>query len=220
MWLLRPPGVYRPQDDTRLLTEALANAAIPPGGRVLDICSGTGALAIAAGLGGAASVTATDVSRRAVVATALNARLRRAPVRARHGDFAELVGEQRFDLVLANPPYVPCGDPIEPRGQDRAWDAGPRGRAVLDRLCALLPLLLTEGGTALIVHSGLCGTTTTLHQLRGGGLKASVVERRTIPFGPVLRGRATWLEDNGFVERGQRSEELVVIRADRTARPS
>ncbi len=220
MWLLRPPGVYRPQDDTRLLTEALANAAIPSRSRVLDICAGTGALAIAAARGGAASVTATDVSRRAVFAITLNARLHRAPVHVRHGDFAALVGERRFDLVLANPPYVPCSDPGEPRGRDRAWDAGPRGRAVLDRLCALLPLLLTEGGTALIVHSGLCGTATTLDQLRGGDLKASVVGRRTVPFGPVLHGRAAWLEDSGFIEPGQRTEELVVIRADRIARPS
>jgi release factor glutamine methyltransferase len=220
MWLLRPPGVYRPQDDTWLLTEALANAAVPTGSRALDICAGTGALAIAAARAGAATVTATDVSRRAVVTTALNARLHRAPVRVRHGDFADLVGEQQFDLVLANPPYVPCGDPSAPRGRDRAWDAGPRGRALLDRLCAVLPLLLAESGTALIVHSGLCGTATTLDQLRGGGLKASVVERRTVPFGPVLHGRATWLEDNGFIEPGQRTEELVVIRADRIARPA
>lgn len=212
--------MYRPQDDTRLLAEALTAATVPPGSRVLDICSGTGALAIAAARLGAASVTATDVSRRAVVATALNARLHRAPVRARHGDFGDLVGEQRFDLVLANPPYVPCADPAEPRGRDRAWDAGPRGRAVLDRLCAVLPLLLDEGGTALIVHSGLCGTSTTLDQLRGGDLKASVVDRRSVPFGPVLRGRAEWLEDNGFIEPGQRTEELVVIRADRTALPA
>ncbi|HEX6340117.1 HemK2/MTQ2 family protein methyltransferase [Umezawaea sp.] len=220
MWLLRPPGVYRPQDDTRLLAGALAKAAVPAGGRALDICAGTGALAIAAARAGAASVVATDVSRRAVVATALNARLHRVPVRAQHGDFADLVGGRPFDLVLANPPYVPCGDPAEPRGRDRAWDAGPRGRAVLDRLCAVLPLLLAEGGTALVVHSGLCGTATTLDQLRGGGLKASVVERRTVPFGPVLRGRAAWLEDSGLVEPGQRTEELVVIRADRSARPS
>ncbi|MEO6090085.1 MAG: 50S ribosomal protein L11 methyltransferase, partial [Umezawaea sp.] len=79
MWLLRPPGVYRPQDDTRLLAEALTAAAVRPGSRVLDICSGTGALAIAAARLGAAAVMATDVSRRAVVATALNARLHRVP---------------------------------------------------------------------------------------------------------------------------------------------
>ncbi|MEO6085471.1 MAG: methyltransferase, partial [Umezawaea sp.] len=69
-------------------------------------------------------------------------------------------------------------------------------------------------------HSGLCGTSTTLDQLRGGDLKASVVDRCTTPFGPVLDGRAEWLEDNGFIEPGQRVEELVVIRADRTARPA
>ena len=219
MWLLRPPGVYRPQEDTWLLAEAMAKAAVPSGSRALDICAGTGALAIEAARCGAAQVVATDVSRRAVLATRLNSLLHRAPVHVVHGGFVELVGAQQFDVVLANPPYVPCLDPDEPRGRDRAWDAGPRGRAVLDGLCAVLPMLLAEGGVALVVHSGLCGTSVTLDQLRGGGLKASVVERRTIPFGPVLHSRATWLEEQGFIERGQRDEELVVIRADRITRP-
>ncbi|NEA29219.1 methyltransferase, partial [Actinomadura bangladeshensis] len=52
MMLLRPPGVYRPQSDTSLLTGALsrtlARAGIPAGARVLELGTGSGAVALAA----------------------------------------------------------------------------------------------------------------------------------------------------------------------------
>ncbi|QQQ79895.1 methyltransferase [Saccharothrix sp. 6-C] len=213
MWLMRPPGVYRPQEDTWLMAEALRETGIPRGGRVLDVCTGTGALAVASGLAGAAEVTAVDLSRRALLATWVNARSRGMRVRVRRGDFGDLVGRDEFDVVTANPPYVPSVG-VPDRGAARAWDAGPAGRSVLDRLCAVMPLLLADKGMGLVVHSGLCDPEVTLRQLRGGGLKASVVARRTVPFGPVMRGRAEWLARRGFIARGQEHEELVVIRAD------
>nr|WP_309117352.1 HemK2/MTQ2 family protein methyltransferase [Saccharothrix sp.] len=213
MWLWRPPGVYRPQEDTWLAAEALAAAGVPEGARVLDVCAGTGVLGILAGLAGAAEVTAVDRSRRAVVAAWCNGRARGVPVRVRRGDFADLVGGETYDVVLANPPYVPApGTPA--RGRAVAWDAGPDGRSVLDRLCAVLPLLLADKGMAVVVHSALADEDQTLRQLRGGGLKAAVVARRVVPFGPVLRRRAEWLRANGFVEPGRDREELVVVRAD------
>jgi release factor glutamine methyltransferase len=45
-------------------------------------------------------------------------------------------------------------------------------------------------------------------------LKASVIARQWVPFGPVLTARAGWLQRQGLLERGRRVEELVVIRAD------
>ncbi|MEU7530270.1 HemK2/MTQ2 family protein methyltransferase [Saccharothrix sp. NPDC042600] len=213
MWLWRPPGVYRPQEDTWLAAEALSVAGVPEGARVLDVCTGTGVLGVLAGLAGAAEVTAVDRSRRAVLAAWCNARVRGVPIRVRRGDFGDLVGAGTYDVVLANPPYVPAPRTPE-RGRAIAWDAGPDGRSVLDRLCAVLPLLLADKGMAFIVHSALADEDRTLHQLRGGGLKAAVVARRVVPFGPVLRGRAEWLRANGFVEPGRDQEELVVVRAD------
>jgi release factor glutamine methyltransferase len=71
VWLLRPPGVYRPQADTWLLAQALHDATIPYGARVLDLCTGTGALAVTAARAGAAHVTAVDISRRAAMAARL-----------------------------------------------------------------------------------------------------------------------------------------------------
>ena len=205
--------MYRPQEDTWLMAEALEEAGIPRGGRVLDVCTGTGALAVASGLAGAGEITAVDLSRRALVAAWVNARLRGMSVRVRRGDFGDLVGRGEFDVVTANPPYVPSAD-VPDRGAARAWDAGLNGRSVLDRLCAVMPLLLADRGVGLVVHSELCDPDVTLRQLRGGGLKASVVARRTVAFGPVMRERAEWLARRGLIDRGQEHEELVVVRAD------
>jgi release factor glutamine methyltransferase len=66
-----------------------------------------------------------------------------------------------------------------------------------------------------MVHSVLSDVDKSLRQLRDGGLAAEVVSRSTIPFGPVMWSRTEFLEQAGLIERGQRNEELVVIRADR-----
>jgi release factor glutamine methyltransferase len=215
MLLLRSPGVYAPQEDSRLLREALLNASLPPGARVLDVCTGTGIIALSAARLGARDVLAVDASFAAVAAARCNARLHGLTVRVRRGDFATARAEGPFDLVTANPPYVPSPCPPAGRGRARAWDAGEDGRFHLDRLCALTPELLAPEGTLLMVHSSLCGPLRTLAALRGAGLKAGIVARRTQPFGPVLTARAAWLERRGFLTPGQHEEELVVIRADR-----
>jgi release factor glutamine methyltransferase len=218
MWLACLPGVYLPQHDTWLLAKALATAGIRPGADVLDVGCGTGALSIAAARTRPRSITAVDVSRRAALAARVNTAIHGVPARVRCGDALELVAGRRFDLVLANPPYVP-GTTRRPRGRHRAWDAGVDGRQMLDRLCANAPLLLAPGGTLLVVHSRLCDEDKTVRQLRGGGLKAAVVARGEAPFGPVMRARRQSLQVLGLVEPGQRVEELVVVRGDRPTTP-
>ncbi|MEU8901456.1 HemK2/MTQ2 family protein methyltransferase [Nocardia sp. NPDC048505] len=218
MRLLRAPGVYRPQTDTWLLARAAADVTWPGDARVLDPCTGTGALALTAARAGAAQVAAVDVSRRALLSARANSWLHGLPIELIHGDFAQVLQGRTFDVVLANPPYVPSAGPVPTRGAARAWDAGCDGRAILDQLCAALPDLLAPGGVALIVQSELCGSEHTLRLLRENGLKAAIVDRETIRFGPVLRRRASWLEAAGFIPAGCRDEELVVIRADHIER--
>ncbi|WP_433722834.1 HemK2/MTQ2 family protein methyltransferase [Nocardia sp. CA-129566] len=215
MPLLRCPGVYRPQGDTWLLVRALAEAGLPRWSRVLDICTGTGAVAIAAVRAGATAVTAVDVSRSAICSAWLNSRLRGLPIELIHGDFAEVLPGRRFDVVLANPPYVPCAEPVWFAGS-RAWNGGPDGRGLLDKLCSMLPDVLAPGGIALIVHSALANGKMTVDRLRDSGLTTAVVARQMIPFGPVLRRHTEWLERGGLISPGQCEEELLVIRADHT----
>ncbi|MFD3746298.1 HemK2/MTQ2 family protein methyltransferase [Nocardia sp. NPDC058633] len=218
MVVLRAPRVYRPQADTWLLAHALREVPSLRGGRVLDVCAGTGALTVAAAAAGAGSLTAVDLSRSALMSTWMNCRLRGIAVELLHGDFGSALRLPRFDVVVANPPYVPAERPTG-RGSALAWDAGHDGRSVLDRLCAMLPNLLTEHGVGLIVHSAISDPQRSLCQLREQGTKAQVVARGTVPFGPVMRARAGWLAANGFIRPGQREEELVVIRVDRTSSP-
>ncbi|MER7010204.1 HemK2/MTQ2 family protein methyltransferase [Saccharopolyspora sp. NPDC000359] len=216
MHLVRPPGVYRAADDTELLAEVMRQGGYARGRRVLDLCCGTGALALAAARAGASSVTAVDLSLRSIAATWLNARVRRAPVVVRRGDLFEPVRGRAFDLVLANPPYVPAPTPELPRHRiGRCWDGGVDGRQVLDRICAGAAPVLSHDGTVLVVQSEVCDEDTTVERLREAGLKAQVVERATVPFGPVMRARAALLEGRELLEPGRREEELVVVEARR-----
>ncbi|MEU9981810.1 HemK2/MTQ2 family protein methyltransferase [Streptomyces sp. NPDC050856] len=221
MRLLRPRGVYAPQEDTALLARAarseLRTLRQQPNVDVvdvLDVGTGTGALALVAAQQASARVTAVDISRRAVLAARLNARRHRLPVSVRRGDLTGPVADRRFHLIVSNPPYVLS--PGRARGAQRTWNAGTDGRAVLDRLCADAPGLLRDSGVLLLVQSALSGVDTTLDQLRDSGLRARVELRETIPFGPVMARHADWLERRGAIPPGERKEELVVIRAQRS----
>lgn len=211
-----PPGVYRPQADTALLAAALSHEVVP-GSDVLDIGTGSGALALhASRLGG--RVEAVDISWRAVAATRLNALRAGRPIEVHRRDIRRSEGRagaaRTYDVVVSNPPYVPA-PPGPAQRAARAWDAGPDGRQVVDPLCAASAELLRPGGVLLMVHSGLCGTQATVDLLTGLGLSAAVGARARIPFGPVLRSRLPWLRARGLMAATDEQEELVVIRAER-----
>jgi release factor glutamine methyltransferase len=213
MRILAPPGVFRPRSDTWLLAEHLRRDPLLPGARVLDLCAGSGVLATVARLAGAASATAVDVSRRAVLAARINGFLNGVRVRSSRGDLLSAVDGERYDLIVSNPPYLPAADGGDGRRAARAWDAGPDGRLLLDRICAEAPAHLQPGGALLLVHSSLCGEAETLRRLRAGGLEPEVLERRRGPLGPLLHARARELEARGLLEPGVREEELLVLRA-------
>lgn len=209
-------GVYAPQEDSWLLRDALEASGLADGRRVLDVCTGSGILAIEAARLGARDVRAYDICPAAVDCATRNATAGALPVEVRLGALADARAAGPYELVLANPPYVPSAEPPSGTGPDRAWDAGADGRVVLDELCALAPELLSPGGTLLIVQSEFSAPEQTLTTLTAAGLRTRTVARRTIPFGPVMNARAARLEEAGLLEPARRTEELVVIRADRT----
>ena len=212
MRIVAPHGVFRPLSDTRLLAGHL-RAEVRPGAAVLDLCTGSGALAVAAALAGAGSVCAVDISGRAVLSALLNARRNDVRLRARRGDLFEPVRGERFDLVVSNPPYVPAPSTELPRrGPARAWDAGRRGRMLVDRICAGVAAHLRPGGAVILVHTSLIGEEETLERLAASGLEPEVVERVPGALGPLMRARVELLEEEGLLPRGEREEELVVVR--------
>ncbi len=91
-------------------TELLAETAIPlcKGAKVLDMCTGTGCLAISiAKLAGPASVTAADLSKPALSVAMANAKANGADVTFAASDMFENVGET-YDVIVSNPPYIPA----------------------------------------------------------------------------------------------------------------
>ena len=191
---------------------------LAPGARVLDLCSGSGALAVRAALRGEREVTAVDVSRRAVATIRLNAALNGVRVRARRGDLLAAVRGERFDAIVSNPPYVPAPSRELPaRGLARAWDAGRDGRALLDRICAQAPDHLRAGGVLLVVHSSLLGYDRTAELLAERGLDVDLAAQERGPLGPLMNGRRAHLEAQGVLDPGEDEEDVLVVRGRKPA---
>jgi release factor glutamine methyltransferase len=214
-------SVYQPQYDSRLLVDTMKWTGIVAGKRVLDLCTGSGFVAIAAAEMGCASVTAFDICPHAVRCSRDNAVDAGVDVDVREGSWTGAFDCAPFDVVVSNPPYVPT-PPIDDTGliapgagPSWSFNAGPDGRLVLDPLCESATNLLCHGGSLLLVQSAFAGVQQSLDGLRSTGLDARVVASQWVPFGPVLSARARWLENTGRLRRGCREEELVVIRAEK-----
>lgn len=212
MRILTPPGVFRPHNDSWLLAAAIAREPLGPSSRVLDVCTGSGVLAVAAARAGAGSVTAVDVSRRAVLTAAINARRNGVRVHPRRGSLFDPVAGRRFDLIVSNPPYVPAADAGLPQsGARRAWDAGLDGRMLLDRICEGAAEHLRPGGQVMLVHSEVNGTQATLDALAATGLAPRVALRHHGPLGPLLTARRALLERRGLLQPDANEEEVVIV---------
>ncbi|MEG0900707.1 MAG: peptide chain release factor N(5)-glutamine methyltransferase [Clostridia bacterium] len=104
--------VLIPRQETETLCElGLAHLLALAAPTALDLCTGSGAIAITLKHEcPAAAVTAADLSADALTVAALNAKQNEADIRLVQGDLFAPVAGQRFDLIVSNPPYVPSGD--------------------------------------------------------------------------------------------------------------
>jgi release factor glutamine methyltransferase len=178
------PGVYEPAEDTFLLAD---NLDARSGERVLELGTGCGLLAILAAKTGA-KVTATDTNPAALECARANAVDHGVVGRIdfRLGGLFEPVADKCFDLVIFNPPYLPVR-PEEALGSmlDRAWEAGPDGRAVIDPFLGELPNHLMKGGRALFVQSSLSDISKTIDVLQTHGFRVEVTNRK-LPFEEIF----------------------------------
>jgi release factor glutamine methyltransferase len=209
MRLATLPGVFRPRSDSWLLARLVAERT-KPGNAVLDPFTGSGVLAIAAAARGGRA-TAVDISRRAVFCAAVNARLNGVSLRTLRAADLSGLGDERFDLIVANPPYLP-GPAKGARGAARAWEGGPDGRRFIDRLCDEASLRLRAGGRLLMVHSSVCDEQATLDRLACHGLRGRVIARHHGALGPLLAKRAGYLKEAGLLNEPD-AEELLVFEA-------
>jgi release factor glutamine methyltransferase len=165
------PGVFIPRPETEVLLEA-ALAAIADVERpvVVDLCTGSGAIALAiAAARPEASVHAVELSPGALAWARRNADMEaaagRTPIDLRGGDFrderllADLDGT--VDLVTANPPYVPADTEVDPEVAEHdppeAVFAGADGLDVIRPLISVAAGLLKPGGFLAIEHDATHG---------------------------------------------------------------
>jgi release factor glutamine methyltransferase len=154
------PDTLIPRPETELLVEAaLARLAATAPAKVADLGTGSGAIALAiASERPRAMVVATDRSEAALAVARANAQaLALANVAFRAGDWCAPLGDERFDLIASNPPYVAGDDAhlcagdlrFEPRD---ALTPGGDGLDALRRICTGAPAHLLPGGWLLLEH--------------------------------------------------------------------
>jgi release factor glutamine methyltransferase len=151
------PAVLIPRPDTELIVE-LALERLAPRGRLLDMGTGSGAIAVAlAHTRPDAQVTAIDVSDAALAVARANAAANGARVRFLRSDWFAALGGETFDLVASNPPYIAAGDEHLAQGDLRFEPAGALtdhadGLSALRTIVAGAGAHLVAGGWLLLEH--------------------------------------------------------------------
>lgn len=170
------PDVLIPRPDTELLVER-ALAALPPDQPVdiLDLGTGSGCIAITLALECPnAHVTAVDRSPAALAVARRNAECLSARVTFMESSWFAALGDQRFDLIVSNPPYIPSQDPHLARGDVRfeplaALASGPDGLDDLRHLIQAARDYLKPGASLLLEH-GYDQSEAVLALLRACGI--------------------------------------------------
>lgn len=184
------PGVFIPRPETEALLEWVLAQGLAPDAVIVDLCTGSGALAIAlAAERPRARVTAVDDDPAALGYARRNAE--GTGVRLVEGDVTdpdllpELTG--RVDLVVANPPYIPLGAVLEPEvalhDPAHALFGGPDGMAVIAPIVRRAAGWLRPGGLLALEHDDATAAST-VEAVRATGAFADVTSHRDLTGRP------------------------------------
>lgn len=193
------PGVFIPRPETEAMLEWSVAQRLPHNPVIVDLCTGTGALAFALSKNRPdARIIAVDDSDSALEYAARNlagagVELIRADVTER-GLLPELDG--RVDLLVANPPYIPDGAVLEPEVAEHdpphALFGGPDGMTVIGAIVDLAARWLRAGGFCAVEHDDTTSERTVEAFTRAGRFD-DVTGRRDLAGRPrfvtAVRGR-------------------------------
>jgi release factor glutamine methyltransferase len=144
--------VLIPRPETELLVESVLQ--LKPGADVIiDVGTGSGAIAVSLALELGRSIIATDLSRQACDLARENALRLGAGVQFIEADLLKPFADQSADVIVSNPPYVPLNDHAALQREVRDWEpplalfGGPAGLDVYQRLIPEAARALKPGGT-------------------------------------------------------------------------
>lgn len=187
------PGVFIPRPETEALLEWVLRQPLPDSPVIVDLCTGSGALAVA---------LATELPDATVIAVdddpgALHYARRNAPASVRvlqadvadPGVLSDLAGT--VDLVVANPPYIPTRTAhaavLEPEVAEHdpahALYGGPDGMAVISPVVARAADWLTDGGLLAVEHDDTT-SAATVEVMRAAGVFEDVTPHRDLTGRP------------------------------------
>jgi release factor glutamine methyltransferase len=123
---------------------------------VLDVGTGSGAIAITVALEAAIEVFASDISLPALAVAERNRRTQGARVEFFASDLLDAVAPQSIDLLVSNPPYIPGADAANMQMEVRDWEphtalfAGNSGLEIYERLIAGAEAVVKPGGRLMM----------------------------------------------------------------------
>lgn len=185
------PGVFTPRPETEALLEWALAQRLPDAPVVVDLCTGSGALAVALARALPASTVvavedspaALEYARRNVAGVQVD--LRAADVTA-DGLLAEFDGA--VDLLVANPPYIPDGAHLDPEVADhdpaRALFGGPDGMAVIRPIVTHAVRLLRRGSGLIGIEHDDTTAAATVATFERTGAFGAVTPRRDLTGRP------------------------------------
>lgn len=170
------PGVFVPRPETEVLV-GWALAQLAPGALVVDLCAGSGAVALAiADEAPGATVHAVELEEHALAWARRNVERTGLPVTLHQGDvgdpsvLASLTGT--VDLVTANPPYIPVGAGVEREVAEHdppaALWGGEDGLVIVRAVERAAARLLRPGGVVAVEHADLQGESVPAVFARAG----------------------------------------------------
>ncbi|MCC7552137.1 methyltransferase [Candidatus Micrarchaeota archaeon] len=174
------PDVYEPREDSFMLADYVKGAK----GNVLDVGTGCGIQAIIASKT-ADYALGIDINAKAVELAKKNAELYNLKnCEFKQSDlFEKIEKENKFDLIIFNPPYLPTKEEDKVKGElNKALDGGIDGRETLDKFLKNVKKHLKKEGKILLVDSSLDNTKKTIDILEDQGFKVKILETKKMFF--------------------------------------
>jgi len=203
------PPVLIPRPETEewvaCLAEQLRSIAFQTPLSILDLCTGSGCIAIALAktLPSSSTVCAVDISPDALRLARKNATSNSVEVSCVQSDLFQKIAGQRFDLIVANPPYVTEEEWVTLDGHITHWEdrralvAPDRGLAILKRIIAEAPnflrsnIVLEKAGIGqVIVEIGAAQSCAVALLMKQHGYSAVVVSKDLAGRDRTVTGRA------------------------------
>lgn len=176
-------NVYEPSEDTELLAKTILEHCNVKNKTVLEIGTGTGAIAILLAKNGA-KVTATDITTEAIKCAQKNAKINNVKIEFLKGNLFDPVKNRKFDIIIFNPPYLPEEeyDYLLPPTYKKALIGGKEGNETIIQFINQLPNHMHNHSKAYIVTSTLSKPKQILKHIKNNKLKAKTITKQKYFF--------------------------------------